>query len=59
MRLSDRLLNVWTYGAGLGLPLVGAAAYLLEWPAGVQLALAPLMIAVVYGTSFVGRGSPR
>jgi len=50
MKLSDRLLTIWTYAVGLGLSLLGMAAYLLDWPLVVQYALPLLMIAVLRGT---------
>ena len=50
LHLNDRLLTIWTCAIGLGLSVLGMAAYVLDWPLAIQLAFPWLLIAVLRGT---------
>jgi hypothetical protein len=55
MYLNDRLLTLWVYAVGLGLSLLGMAAYVLDWPLAIQLASPWLLIVVLRGTALTVR----
>ncbi len=59
MRLSDRLLTVWTYVVGFGLSLLGMAAFALDWPLVIQLAFPWLQILVLRGTDLAVKRTRR
>jgi hypothetical protein len=59
MWLNDRLLTVWTYVVGVGLSLLGMAAYALNWPLAIQLAFPWLLFVVWGGTALVAKRARR
>jgi hypothetical protein len=59
MWLNDRLLTVWTYVVGVGLSLLGMAAYVFDWPLVIQLAFPWVLFLVLGGTDFAVKRARR